>query len=208
MKKILIATAAFALLGAPAAFAQERHHDEHGAEGGHAYQGPSNHGGPAPQAQGRYQGPPGPQAQGHFQGGPGPQSQGRYQGGPQMEGRPGYAPSYRPGNNREAYGPGGYRPGDRADRRGWGNFQRNVYAQRRFSFGGYVRPPGWYYHRWSFGEFLPGFFWTHNYWINDYGYFGLPYPPPGCIWVRYGDDALLIDRYNGQIVQVVYGLFY
>jgi Ni/Co efflux regulator RcnB len=81
-------------------------------------------------------------------------------------------------------------------------------AVRRFSFGGYVRPEGWYYRRWSYGEFLPWLFWTQNYWLSDYSYFGLPYPPPGCVWVRYGDDALLIDRYTGEIVEVIYGLFY
>ena len=41
-----------------------------------------------------------------------------------------------------------------------------------------------------------------------YGYYGLPYPPPGTVWVRYGDDALLIDQYTGEIVEVIYGLFY
>ena len=33
-------------------------------------------------------------------------------------------------------------------------------------------------------------------------------PPPGTVWVRYGNDALLIDRYSGEVIQVVYGIFY
>ena len=111
------------------------------------------------------------------------------------------------------------RPGDNASRGDRGrqdwrsdnrfrNYERNTYAQRHYRFGSYERPRGWYARRWTFGEFLPSLFWSQNYWIGDYGAFGLPYPPPGCVWVRYGDDALLIDRYTGEIIQVVYNIFY
>jgi Ni/Co efflux regulator RcnB len=88
------------------------------------------------------------------------------------------------------------------------NYERNYSAQRHYRFGRYERPRGWYARRWTFGEFLPSLFWSQNYWIYDYSAFGLPYPPPGCVWVRYGDDALLIDRYTGEIIQVVYSIFY
>ena len=30
------------------------------------------------------------------------------------------------------------------------------------------------------------------------------FTPPGLIWVRYDDDALLIDQYTGEILQVRY----
>ena len=81
-------------------------------------------------------------------------------------------------------------------------------ARHRFQYGSYHRPHGWYWHRWNYGEFLPAFFFTSNYWINDWDYFGLYDPPPGCVWVRYGNDALLIDQYTGEVIQVVYGIFY
>jgi Ni/Co efflux regulator RcnB len=74
--------------------------------------------------------------------------------------------------------------------------------------GSYNRPNGWYAHRWTFGEFLPALFFGSSYWINDYGYYDLAAPPPGTVWVRYGDDALLIDRYSGEVIQVEYGIFY
>jgi len=32
-------------------------------------------------------------------------------------------------------------------------------------------------------------------------------PPDGYVWVRYGDDALLIDEYSGDIIQVEYDVF-
>ena len=97
---------------------------------------------------------------------------------------------------------------DRGQRPDWRQYERNSYAQHRFRFGTYQRPHDWRYRRWTYGEFLPSFYWGQNYWLNNFATFGLPFPPPGCVWVRYGDDALLIDRYTGQIIQVVYGLFY
>jgi Ni/Co efflux regulator RcnB len=55
---------------------------------------------------------------------------------------------------------------------------------------------------------LPSIFWANNYWINDYYDYGLGAPPPGTVWVRYGSDAILIDRYTGEILEVVYDQFY
>ncbi len=106
--------------------------------------------------------------------------------------------------------------GDRRDWNGgrggnsgqWRNYQRNVSAQHRYRWGDYRRPSGWYSHRWSYGEFLPSLFWGRDYWINNYWSLGLPQPPYGCEWVRYGNDALLIDDSTGEIVQVIYGIFY
>jgi len=88
------------------------------------------------------------------------------------------------------------------------SMRRVTTATQRFHFGVYVRPSGWYYHRWTFGEFLPAFFFTSNYWILDWGNFYLDAPPPGTIWVRVGNDALLIDEYSGEVIEVVYGIFY
>jgi Ni/Co efflux regulator RcnB len=88
------------------------------------------------------------------------------------------------------------------------SMRRAFNAPQRFHASVYVRPSGWYSHRWTFGEFLPVFFFTRNYWILDFGNFGLDDPPPGTIWVRVGDDALLIDEYSGEVIEVVYGVFY
>ena len=88
------------------------------------------------------------------------------------------------------------------------HLHRNFHSPRRFHFGAYHRPHGWYAHRWTIGEFLPSLFFARSYWLDDYNDFGLPYPPPGTVWVRYGDDALLIDRYTGEVIQVAYDVFY
>jgi Ni/Co efflux regulator RcnB len=55
---------------------------------------------------------------------------------------------------------------------------------------------------------LPTIFWRRNYWISDYWMFGLMNPPYGYVWVRYGEDALLVNVQTGRILQVVYSVFY
>jgi Ni/Co efflux regulator RcnB len=87
-------------------------------------------------------------------------------------------------------------------------YQRNAYAHRKFRHGVYHRPPGWYYRRWSYGQILPFIFFSQNYWLNDWYYYDLPAPPYGYEWVRYGDDAILVDVRTGMILQVMYGVFY
>ncbi len=86
--------------------------------------------------------------------------------------------------------------------------RRNFAAPRRFHHGAYLRPSGWYAHRWVYGERLPVGWYAHNYWIVDFSLFGLVYPPDGLQWIRVGDDALLVDTDTGEIIRVEYGVFY
>ena len=71
-----------------------------------------------------------------------------------------------------------------------------------------MRPPHFYAHIWSFGEFLPQSWYGPEYVIEDWWDFDLPAPPYGYVWVRVGDDALLVDDYDGRVVQVVRALFW
>jgi Ni/Co efflux regulator RcnB len=87
-------------------------------------------------------------------------------------------------------------------------YQRNIYSTHRFHWNTYNRPSGWYYRRWGYGQIFPSIFWGRNYWIDDYWMFDLLIPPYGYVWVRYGDDALLINRRTGMVLQVRYGVFY
>jgi Ni/Co efflux regulator RcnB len=86
--------------------------------------------------------------------------------------------------------------------------RRAFNAPRHYHHGTYRRPSGYYVHRWTLGEFLPALFFAQNYWIDDYSDFDLSDPPEGTHWVRYGNDALLIDEDSGEVIQVVYGIFY
>jgi Ni/Co efflux regulator RcnB len=106
---------------------------------------------------------------------------------------------------------GGGRVGGGHGGGGHANFNRhNVTASHHFHYRGgeYRWPGGYHYQRWSFGMTLPSVFWGRDYWIDDYSDYGLGYPPDGCVWVRYGNDALLIDEDSGEILEVVYGQFY
>ncbi len=115
-------------------------------------------------------------------------------------------------NPFDIFGPSGhgFRPGAHQGRHNnaFDALRRMFNAPRRFHHGTYRRPHGWYAHRWTFGEFLPGLFFAQQYWISDYYGYGLSDPPPGTVWVRYGDDALLIDQDTGEVIQVIYGIFY
>jgi Ni/Co efflux regulator RcnB len=112
-------------------------------------------------------------------------------------------------------GPHDYTPGHRPPN--WNvhprNFDPRVYhhnftAEHRFHWRSYVRPPGWRYHRWTYGEYLPRAFWVRDYWIDDFWMFGLDIPPYGYEWVQYGDDAILVNVYTGEVLEVVYDVFY
>lgn len=94
-------------------------------------------------------------------------------------------------------------------RRGdWRRFHRNLSHDRRYNVGRYYAPSGYRYHRFRYGDRLPRIYFGSRFWLSDFFRFGLFAPPPGLIWVRYGPDALLIDRYTGEIVQVRYNVFY
>lgn len=86
-------------------------------------------------------------------------------------------------------------------------YQGAFTASHAFHWGIYRRPDGWYYRRWTYGDYLPPIFWARDYWIDSWWMFDLPVPPYGYEWVRYGDDALLIDTDTGQVLEVEYGVF-
>jgi Ni/Co efflux regulator RcnB len=50
-------------------------------------------------------------------------------------------------------------------------------------------------------------YYGNQYWI-DPGLYQLPYPPPGAMWVRYWNDALLVDMYTGTVIDVIPGFFW
>lgn len=92
---------------------------------------------------------------------------------------------------------------------------RNVYrighrpsTFRRIRATTFRYPRGFRYRRFRTGSILPRLFLSSLYFFNDYSLLGLGPPPRGYVWVRYGPDLLLVNRYNGRIVDVIYGAFY
>lgn len=116
-----------------------------------------------------------------------------------------------PDVNRPNNGPNNAIRGNNGPRRDFSsarNFHQNFNAPRHFHAPVYRRPPGYYARRWTWGQVLPAIFWARDYWLTDYYDYDLPQPPYGAIWVRVGDDALLIDQDSGEIIEVDYGVFY
>ncbi|MCW3836344.1 RcnB family protein [Sphingomonas canadensis] len=67
-------------------------------------------------------------------------------------------------------------------------------------YGGVQAPGGWgAYRRPSRGWTLPGYWMTSNFRIPDYYSFGLSAPAAGMFWVRYYDDAVLVDA-RGRVM--------
>jgi Ni/Co efflux regulator RcnB len=83
-----------------------------------------------------------------------------------------------------------------------------IHATHRYHIGTYRRPHGWYAHHWVVGAYLPGGWYGRDYWIVDFGLYGLIAPPDGLVWVRVGPDVMLIDPDTGEVIQVVYGIFW
>ena len=90
----------------------------------------------------------------------------------------------------------------------YSSLRSNVQSSHRYHAGSYRQPYGYHSRRWSYGQRLPTLYFVSDYWITDYLDYALFAPSDGLVWVRVGDDALLIDRYNGEIIRVEYGVFY
>ena len=117
-------------------------------------------------------------------------------------GRPGMG---HPGMGRPGMGqPGMGRPG--MGRPGHGMGQPGM-GHHRPGFG----RPGTHHGRFSHiprinrGFFVPQFWWGPQFVINDWGSYGFSQPFNGGRWIRYYDDALLIDR-EGRVHDGRYGM--
>ena len=100
------------------------------------------------------------------------------------------------------------RDGWRRDRRydwyGWRNSHRSI-----FSLGFYSAPWRDYsYSRFGIGVVIGAPFYDQRYWIADPWAYRLPPAAGPYRWVRYYDDALLVDIYSGEVVDVIYDIFY
>ena len=88
-------------------------------------------------------------------------------------------------------------------------FRRAAQAPRRYRIARpWIAPRGYVYRRFALGERIPGVLLAAGFFLGDFGIYGLEAPPYGYVWVRDGSDAVLVDRYTGEVIQVQYGLFY
>lgn len=78
-----------------------------------------------------------------------------------------------------------------------------------FHVGRYYPPyRGYTYRRMSVGLVLDRLFYGPTYYITDYYNYRLPAPYGPYQWVRYWDDAVLVDIYTGEVVDVLYDFFW
>lgn len=86
---------------------------------------------------------------------------------------------------------GGSRWGQRVDGRWW---------------AGAKAPGGWHaYRRLGRGTALPRYWFSPSFFITDYAYYGLGAPPYGYRWVRYYDDAVLVND-RGDVWDTIDGI--
>lgn len=72
--------------------------------------------------------------------------------------------------------------------------------------GGARAPGGWAaYRRPTRGWRVPNYWIGSNFFIDDFAYFGLATPPRGYRWIRYYDDAVMIDD-RGRVYDSVSNL--
>jgi Ni/Co efflux regulator RcnB len=96
----------------------------------------------------------------------------------------------------------------------WRNDNRYDWRNHRshnsslYHLGRYYDPFGYGYRRFSIGLFLGAGYYGNNYWLNDPYQYRLPPAYGPYRWVRYYNDALLVDTYTGEVVDVLYGFFW
>jgi Ni/Co efflux regulator RcnB len=99
-------------------------------------------------------------------------------------------------------------------RRDWHSDHRYDWRSHRrrhrslFHLGFYYDPFGWSYRPYSIGWRLWPSYYRSSYWLQDPGMYRLPYAPPGYRWIRYYDDALLVDTWDGTVVDVIRDFFW
>lgn len=129
----------------------------------------------------------------------------RRHGGDQASGTTTTAPTGQTTRHRD----GGHRwSGDwRKDRR----YDWNRYRDRHrstFRLGIYFDPYGYQYRRYSIGWAMWPNYYRSSYWLDDPWMYRLPPAFGPYRWVRYWDDALLVDIYTGEVVDVIYSFFW
>lgn len=113
------------------------------------------------------------------------------------------------------------------DNRGWNGrdndrWDRNWRTDRRYSWQDYRRSNrsiyrlpryqaprwGYNYQRWTTGHRFDSWFYSSSYWIDDPWSYRLPPAYGDYRWVRYYDDAALVDIRTGEIVDIIYSFFF
>ena len=77
-----------------------------------------------------------------------------------------------------------------------------------FHLGYYYDPFGWDYMRYGVGWRLWPSYYRSSFWLDDPWQYRLPPAYGPYRWVRYFNDALLVNIYTGEVVDVEYNFFW
>jgi Nickel/cobalt transporter regulator len=98
----------------------------------------------------------------------------------------------------------GWRNDRRYDWRGHRDRYQDVYRRGR-----YYAPDRYHrYSRFNIGIYIGRSWYQDHYWISDPWSYRLPEVYEPYRWVRYYNDVLLIDTYDGRVVDVIYDFFW
>ena len=107
---------------------------------------------------------------------------------------------------------GGYNQNWNRDWRRDNRYNWNGYRNQNrsiFQLGNYYSPyRGYSYRRLSIGFSLNSLFFGSDYIIDNPWTYRLPQAYGPYRWVRYYDDAVLVNIYNGQVEDVIYDFFW
>ena len=95
-----------------------------------------------------------------------------------------------------------WRNDHRYDWQNWRNSHRDLFRWH------YYAPRGFHYRPVYRGFFLEPFFYGSSYWLADPFEYRLPPVEWPLRWVRYYDDALLVDVTTGEVIDVVQDFFF
>jgi hypothetical protein len=88
----------------------------------------------------------------------------------------------------------------------WHDWRRR--HRSHFHLGLYYDPYGWDYFRYGVGWRLWPSYYRSSYWLNDPWQYRLPPAYGPYRWVRYHYDAVLVNIYTGEVVDIVYNFFW
>jgi Ni/Co efflux regulator RcnB len=91
---------------------------------------------------------------------------------------------------------------------GYKQYRRTITTTRHYNAGAFVAPTGYTYSRYELGARMPAvLLGDDSLVLTNYSTYALTAPPSGLTWIRVGNDALLVDRKTGEVVETDYGLF-
>jgi len=107
-------------------------------------------------------------------------------------------------NGRDGRWDRDWRNDRRYDWRSYRDRNRTIYRMPRYEAPRW----GYSYRRWSPGYRWDSWYYSPSYWIADPWYYRLPPAYGDYRWVRYYDDAVLVDLRSGMIIDIIYSVFF